>query len=351
MKNVLIIEDDKVIRNNIAEMLELANYKAIKAENGKTGVKLALKASPDIIICDINMPEMDGYKVLYILGKNPATSNIPFIFLTERVRKADMRKGMNMGADDYLFKPFEEMDLLKSIEVRLKKSEQLKKEYSVHIAGLNELLASVKGIKELNELADNKRTRRIRKREMIYTEGDESNNVVFICEGIVKIFNMNRDGKELITAMPGKGEFIGHLDTLSGKTYRESAMALEDCEVVIIPKQDFFSLIYANRDLAIRFMNMLSNNIYEMKAQLLTLAYDSVRKRLAEWLVSLQKRNEDGSETSILSMSRENLANMIGITSESLSRTLRDFKDEKLIDINGKHVLILNKDKLISLKN
>lgn len=351
MKNVLIIEDDEVIRNNTAEILELASYRAIKAENGKIGVKLAIKENPDIIICDIAMPIMDGFEVLHLLSKNPATAAIPFIFLTAKAEKADMRKGMNMGADDYIIKPFEEMELLEAIEVRLKKSEGFKKEYSRDVKGLNEFITSTKGVDDLSKLTADKKIRKVRKKEMIYLEGDESGNVVFINKGKVKIFNMNREGKELITGMSGDGEFIGHLDLLESKTYRDSAIAMEDSEIILIPKSEFYSLIYSNREIAIKFINILSNNIYEMKERLLTLAYDSVRKRLAESLITLQNRNEGGGNVMPLLLSRENLASIVGITPESLSRTLRDFKEERLIDLKGKQIIILNKDKLISMKN
>src|SRR4051812_33462814 len=110
MKKILLIEDSREMRENTAEILELANYNVITAANGKIGVEYAVKELPDLIICDIMMPELDGYGVLYMLGKNPATASIPFIFLTAKAEKTDLRKGMSMGADDYLTKPFEEME-------------------------------------------------------------------------------------------------------------------------------------------------------------------------------------------------------------------------------------------------
>src|ERR1017187_8368209 len=107
MKKVLIVEDNKTVRENISEILELAEYQVLTAENGKVGVDVAIKELPDIIVCDIMMPELDGYGVLHMLSKNPKTSSIPFIFLTAKADRVDFRKGMEMGADDYLTKPFE----------------------------------------------------------------------------------------------------------------------------------------------------------------------------------------------------------------------------------------------------
>ena len=112
MRNILLIEDNQDVRETTTDILELSGYEVIAVDNGRTGIKKALAYPPDLIICDIMMPGLDGYGVLHILGKRPETASIPFIFLTARSEKADVRKGMNLGADDYLTKPFEEMELL-----------------------------------------------------------------------------------------------------------------------------------------------------------------------------------------------------------------------------------------------
>jgi CheY-like chemotaxis protein len=121
MKKVLLIEDNQDVRENTAEILELENYNVITAENGKIGIEKALKHIPDIIICDIMMPELDGYGVFEILSTTRKTASIPFIYLTSKSEKAEIRKGMNLGADDYLTKPFEENELLGAVTSRLKK--------------------------------------------------------------------------------------------------------------------------------------------------------------------------------------------------------------------------------------
>src|SRR5688572_13362054 len=100
MKKILLIEDNTEVRENTSEIISLANYEVLTAENGKVGVELAQKEKPDLIICDIMMPELDGYGVLHILSKKPETAGIPFIFLTAKTEKNDVRKGMNLGADD-----------------------------------------------------------------------------------------------------------------------------------------------------------------------------------------------------------------------------------------------------------
>ena len=112
MKNILLIEDDQDMRENTAEILELANYRVLRAENGRRGVELARREPPDLILCDIMMPELDGYGVLHLLARDPHTAEVPFIFLSARAERSDVRKGMELGADDYLTKPFEESELL-----------------------------------------------------------------------------------------------------------------------------------------------------------------------------------------------------------------------------------------------
>jgi CRP-like cAMP-binding protein/CheY-like chemotaxis protein len=352
MKTILLVEDNNEIRENAAEILELSKYKVITAANGKIGVELAIKEKPDLIICDIMMPELDGYGVLYLLGKNASTANIPFIFLTAKTERSDVRKGMNMGADDYLTKPFEEMELLTAIESRLKKHDVFSKEFNRNIEGLNDFFAKVKGIDELKQLSSNQKLRSLKKKDMIYMEGDDISGIVFIAKGKVKTFKTNEDGKELLTALHSEGDFIGYIDLFENQEYRESAEALEDSEVCMIPKEDFYSLIFSNRIVAAKFIRMLSNNLAETENRLLKLAYNSVRKRVADALVTYHNRAVKSEQSPVnFSVTREDLASMVGTATESVIRTLSDFKDEKLIEIVGKQIMIINLDKLMKMKN
>jgi CRP-like cAMP-binding protein len=351
MKKILLIEDNKEMRENTAEILELANYKVATAANGKAGVEMAIKENPDVIVCDIMMPDLDGYGVLYLLGKNPATAGIPFIFLTAKAEKSDLRKGMSMGADDYLTKPFDEMELLNAVETRLKKSALFKKEFSQNIEGLDEFLNTAKGLSELEKLSKDRKILHYRKKEMIYMEGDEPTGIIFISKGKIKTFKTHEVGKELITGIHQEGHFIGYTDLIESKEYSESAEALEDCEVSIIPRTDFFALIYSNRDVAAKFIRMLSNNLQETEQRLINLAYNSVRKRVADALITIQESYLKNGEKSPFSVSREDLASIVGTATESVIRTLSDFKEEKLIDIREKQIYILNFEKLSKLKN
>ena len=129
-KKILIIEDDYIVRENINTLLAEEGYKVFSSKDGKEGLRIAKKEFPDLIICDIMMQGMDGYEVLKNLSKHGDTSAIPFIFLTAKVEKNDIRKGMNLGADDYLFKPFDADDLLNAIASRLKRVEALHADFN-----------------------------------------------------------------------------------------------------------------------------------------------------------------------------------------------------------------------------
>jgi CheY-like chemotaxis protein len=129
MSKILVIEDEDLIRDNIVELLEAEDFEVFNAENGKIGVKLAFQHQPDLILCDVMMPELDGYGVLTALQKNPTTATIPFIFLTAKADLVDLRKGMQQGADDYITKPCTATELLKSIVIRLEKHATLKARY------------------------------------------------------------------------------------------------------------------------------------------------------------------------------------------------------------------------------
>lgn len=354
MKTILLIEDNLAVRENTAEILELANYKVLTAENGKKGVELAKNHIPDLIICDIMMPELDGYGVLHVLSKNEQTASIPFIFLTAKTEKSDIRKGMNLGADDYLTKPFDDVELLDAVEIRLKKNELFKKSSNVTIDNINEIATQARGFKELEELISNqRRINKFKRKQVLYSEGNISNSLYFVVKGKVKTFKTNEDGREYIVGLHKEGDFIGYINLLEDASYSDSAMVMEDADVCVIPKQEFFALLFSNRDIAEKFIKMLSADVLESEDRLLKLAYNSVRKRVSESLLMLQKSYKKEDDTGKFSMpvSREDLASITGASKETVIRTLSDFKDEGLIDINGSTITIVNESKLRSMRN
>ncbi len=351
-KKILLIEDNAEMRENTAEILQLAHYHVIAAMNGKEGVELAEKEEPDLIICDIMMPVLDGYGVLHMLAKNEKTASIPFIFLTAKAERTDFRKGMEMGADDYITKPFDDIELLNAIESRLKKAELIKKEFAKNADGLNNFIQEVRGFDTLKKLSEECEIRVYRKKEEIYKEENYPKGIYFLNKGKLKTCKLNDQAKELITGLYKEGDFFGYLALLEESKYSDSAVALEDVEVCLIPKDDFYSLVYKNAEVSRKFIKMLSDNLRDKEEQLLKFAYNSVRKKVADALVTLYDRYKSEAEKNFtISISREDLANLAGIATESTIRTLSDFKDEKLIEINVSKITIIDYAKLSKIHN
>lgn len=350
MKHVLLIEDNKEVRENTAEILELAGFKVSTASDGKKGVEEVKKEKPDLIICDIMMPVLDGYGVLHLLSKNEETANIPFIFLTAKTERLEIRKGMDMGADDYITKPFEKTELLNAIESRLKKVESIKREYQKNIEGLTTFIGDIAGKSAVKKFTEGKKISTYKKKENIYREGDMPRGMYFVNKGKIKILKLHDQGKELIIGLLNEGDFFGYTALLTGGDYMEAAQALDDSEITFIPSEDFFNLIYNNRDIAKKFLQILTNNITEHQDKLLELAYSSVRKRVAEALMQL-KNKFAGKESLGLAFSREDLANIVGTSTESLIRTISDFKDENLVEVKEGKIFLKNEKKLMDMKN
>jgi DNA-binding LytR/AlgR family response regulator len=125
MKKILLIEDEYIVRSSIRELLENNDYKVFSASDGIEGIQLAKELIPDLILCDVMMPGLNGYEVIEKLRTDPKYTSIPFVFLTAKAELTDMREGMELGADDYIVKPFRAVNLLKAIETRLNKFESM----------------------------------------------------------------------------------------------------------------------------------------------------------------------------------------------------------------------------------
>ena len=317
MKKILLIEDHPDVRENTSEILTLANYRVVTAENGKTGVEMAQRENPDLIICDIMMPELDGYGVLHILSKRPELAGIPFIFLTAKSEKTDIRKGMDLGADDYLTKPFDDTALLSAIETRLRKHSLRSKEYQSTLHGLDTFIVDARQVLQLKDLCKDKKVKQYKKKAEIFAEGDTPLSVFFVKSGSIKTFKSHPEGKELIINLYKENDFFGFEPVLENTSYHESAAALEDCEIVMIPRQDFLTLLYRQRDVSAGFISLLCRKVAEREKQLLNLAYSSVRQRTAEALLNIIQLK---SEKDKIGISRDDLAKIVGTASESVIR-------------------------------
>ena len=345
MRKILLIEDDITLRENTAELLELTDYyEVIMAENGKVGIEKALSELPDLIVCDIMMPEVDGYGVLEILSKNPKTQFTPFIFLSAKTERSDVRKGMNLGADDYITKPFTEEELISAIESRLAKSSILKEQKTVveEISNENEL-------RDLNDLKnffdDNGTVFSFQGEEKVYEEGDNSNYIYLVTKGGVKCSKLNEQGKVLTTSLYKEDDLFGYTSFSQNIPYQETAVAMEATELVGIHKSELISVLHKNHKVVLDLVDLLADNLKDVKEQLLDMAYNSVHKKTAATLLKFAERMNRNPDD-IIRIARHDLASVAGIATETLIRSISKLKKNGIIEIEGRNIKIVDMEAL-----
>jgi len=340
MKKLLIIEDDLVVRENTQEILELYNFEVIGAANGRIGIKLAQELLPDLIICDIMMPELDGYGVLEAIAADEKTAHIPFIFLSAKTEHKEIRRGMDLGADDYLTKPYEEENLISAVNSRLAKAAILSN--MMASSGVESNEDRFKNLHELKNFFDDEgEAIKYSKGELVFAEGDPSNKIYLVLKGVVKMYRMEENGKELITALYKADDFMGFTSFTENLAHQDSAVAMEETELAGISKHQLKNILESNQNVSLELMNLMTTNLSELKDQLLQMAYSSVKRKTAYTILQFAKilhKNPDGTIT----IGRYDLANVAGIAKESLIRTLSEFKKKKLIEITGRNIRILD---------
>ncbi|WP_340065915.1 response regulator [Ascidiimonas aurantiaca] len=341
MKKILLIEDDPVLRENTAELLELSDYEVVTASNGKKGVEKAREVFPDIIVCDIMMPEMDGYGVLETLSGDSKTKAIPFIFLSAKTEHKDIRKGMDMGADDYLTKPFEEEELISAIESRMAKSAILM-EHERATAGEDTDASDMKGLDDLKEFFKTEAdVEEYMAGSEIYNEGSNANYLYLVESGVIKNHRLDEYGKELITGLYKAGDIFGYTSFAYNSPNLESATALENAKLYRLSKETLKEILDKNHSVTLELINYITDNLSDVKEQLLRMAYSSVRKKTAHTILKfvdkLKERQQEG-----IKISRSDLAGVAGIATESLIRALSSLRKEGLIEIEGRTIKVLD---------
>ena len=348
MKKILLIKDNEAMRENTAEMLELANYEVVTAENGKVGMEKAKSVSPDLIICDIMMPELDGYGVLEALSQNESTQFIPFIFLSAKTERGDIRKGMNLGADDYITKPFTEEELLEAIESRLAKSSILQERREAREKTEDE--GSLRSLNDLkNFFDDNGKVFEYQEDDTVYKEGDNSNYIFLVTKGAVKCSKLNEQGKNLTTSIYKEDDLFGYTSFSQNQPYQETAVAIGATELVGIKKSELTNVLHNNHKVVLELVDLLTDNLTDVKEQLLDMAYNSVHKKTADTLLMFAERINRKPEDPI-KISRYDLASVAGIATETLIRSISKLKKQEIIAIEGRNIKILDLEALKSVE-
>ena len=354
MKTILIVEDTDDIRENVAEMLELANYKVLTAKNGKEGVELARTHLPDLVISDIMMPLVDGFGMLHMLRRDPRTESIPFIFLTSKSERTEFRNAMESGADDFITKPFNNDELLKALENRFRRQEVMINKIGNDIAESNNvrLGSDQENGESLEQLFASSETRVYNKKQVIYKEGATPRFLFCVIKGKVRTSKTHEFGKSLSIDLYTDGDFLGYVALLEDCMYKETAEALEDdTEVAMVPRKAFEEILHKNPPVARKLIQILAKNVGEKEKQLLDIAYNTLRQKVAGTLVSLERKyHTNKNQLYSIDLSRDELASIAGTATETFIRTLTDFRGEKLIDIKKDNSIeILNLKKLESI--
>lgn len=342
MKKILIIEDNTEMRENISEILQLSGYSVFSAADGLLGVQAAREYRPDLILCDIMMPNLDGFGVLKILSQDENLKNIPLIFLTAKAEKEDFRKGMNLGAEDYLIKPFEDSDLLEVIETKLNKYESLFKSRSGKLlSGLIQFEEFVH-LKQIQEMLHQTESKEFGKKSKIWMVNENINNVFYLEKGIVKESLETVGGKELILNFYLAPGFLG-LSNLFQNRYKTTTEIIDPCRFKILSKKHIEEIIL-KENLLTSYHSHFSDHTEEYLQRLAINSFGNVREKVAYHLNNLSKLFQQTA----IRLGREDLAAYCGIAKETLIRTLTEFKDEKLISLNSDGIIILQPQKLIS---
>jgi CheY-like chemotaxis protein len=324
MKKILLIEDHQEIRENTTEILQLAGYQVNAAENGKVGVELARQNSPDLVVCDIMMPVLDGYGVLHLFRKDESLNQVPFIFMTAKSERADQRKAMELGADDYLTKPFTESELLAAIEARFQKS-----------GGSLKPSAAPKKLKDAHEQLYNFLTGVFKeegsplvkypKKHFLYSEGQYPQSVFWLEKGIVKKYRTNSFGKTLITKVNFGPDIIGLMEGLSQNPYQSFCETSTAIEVRIVPREKLIKALSENGVMLMSALQLQSEENNILVEKMLHLAYTPMRERvLFETDLVAKQLADHGYAESEKIFNREELAQIAGTATESLIRVLHE---------------------------
>lgn len=272
MKKILVIEDDSNVRENLNEILISENYDVAVAENGKKGLQIAKENPPDLILCDLLMPEMNGYEVIHYIKENPATREIPFIFLTAKVDLADIRKGMETGADDYITKPFSVKDLVTAVKIRLERSESAKKKLkdltlSLEMSLPHELRTPLFGILGFSRLladnADTYSTEEIKDfAENIYTSGKRLHHLVenFLYLARIELMISNNSINDELFL-----EQISQISGIINQTAIETAKVYERVDDLKVIVEDF--VVKINLEGFIKVFDELISNAFKFSKQ------------------------------------------------------------------------------------
>jgi CRP-like cAMP-binding protein len=347
MEKILIIGND-VVRSQISEVLERANYNVYTASNREEGIEIALTNNPDFIICDDSIiPGQNGYDLLQLKQTNNVCINIPLIFLSSKDGIMQIENELQLCASNITSKPYEKESQMHRIKYLLAKAERMTYTAQNQLYTQENIPVCFSDIKNsdqqlLNMLDQTGDIILFKKKQIIFLDGNRAHYFYCVKKGKIKAYKNNEVGKELIVGFYGEGDLFGHVALLAGAIHNHSTKAIENSELLVIPKQEFEAIVFHNPLIGARFISLLIQGLNEKNEQLLKVAYNSLRQKVADSLLAVSEKYK----TNNITLSRENLAAIAGTATASLIRTLSEFKDENIIEIKRSIITIVSLSKL-----
>ncbi len=346
MAKVLVIEDNTELRENVVEILALAGYESMGASSGKIGINIAVSQQVDIILCDVMMPDLDGYGVLKILSERDDTRGIPFIFLTAKGEQEDLRRGMNLGADDYVTKPFYKDELLRVLEVRLRKNTSRKAQAKLpSFSNWTGFLSEAALHAAMDTLLQESTSRSYRRGEAVYRQGEQVRDMFLLRRGFAKHQNTTDFGKTLIVFVFKAGDLFGYPELIANRAYEHDTIALTDLEVDFIPAHNVRERLASDPNIADLLLGYLAFGLLDADERMMNQSYLSVRKRCASTLL----RAEKVFGKHAWPMSREELSQWAGTAKETFIRNLTDFRDSGLVTITNNQIEVVDREGLADI--
>jgi len=339
---ILLIANREDMRQRIPDMLRLSGYEVTVVEDGISGLSCLDGKLPDLVICDADMPAPGVLVFLRELRRKAGL--LPVIVFGKLPAKEDVRNVMTAGADDCLPEPFEVLDLLRSVDACLSRKERIchRVEKPSEAAFDQQTLMRTYGERDVVVL---------KRKQLVYVEGQRALCVWLVVSGRIKTYRINEEGKELITSIYGSGELLGCPEVMESACYRDNARVLEDAGLVAIPRQEFMEELRGNSSMTLWILQTMAHRSAMRDQGLVNLSYNSLRKRVANGLLELAAIYRESGDHAAIVISRENLAGIVGAAPESLTRTLSDFKKEKLISVEEGRILLLDEKGLKDMIN
>ncbi|NOT36031.1 MAG: response regulator [Saprospiraceae bacterium] len=339
---ILVVEDNTEMRENIMEILEISNYEVIGAEDGILGIQAARDFKPDLIVSDVMMPNLDGLGMLKILQQDEALSSTPLIFLSAKTEKDDFRKGMNLGAEDYIVKPFESKDLLEVIEKKLIKYTNLRSQSPTRrLRGVFNESALLKNT-TLNRIIESIPASDIGKNSLLWKPDSHNNTVYFLESGIVKEYINSVAGKDFIINFFIGPAIIG-IEKIYQQKHETYAEISEHAKIISIPKSSIEELL-EQENLLISYHEFTQHLMGNLQERLSINSYGNVREKVCYHLAQLHQLFKG----EFIHLSREDLACYCGMAKETLIRMLTELKNDKLIQLTSEGIKVLNIQKINS---